>query len=80
FNDQAAVSSAIQNFGRLIDTSQEQQSLISVNQVAQFQQQQQPRVSTVLYPPYATTQYVTPPRNPSQWQAQSQNDQCKLFE
>ncbi|CAF1591700.1 unnamed protein product [Rotaria magnacalcarata] len=80
FNDQAAVSSAIQNFGRLIDTSQEQQSLISVNQVAQFQQQQQPRVSTVLYPPYATTQYVTPPRNPSQWQAQSQNDQYRHLE
>ncbi|CAF3339938.1 unnamed protein product [Rotaria socialis] len=87
FNDQEAISSAIQNFGRLIDTSQEQRSQISTNQVAQFQQQpqqqqqqQQPRVSTVLNPPYATTEYVTPSRNPSQWQAQSQNGQYRQLE
>ncbi|CAF4305885.1 unnamed protein product [Rotaria socialis] len=86
FNDQEAISSAIKNFGRLIDTSQEQRSQISTNQVAQFQQQpqqqqqQQPRVSTVLNPPYATTEYVTPPRNPSQWQAQSQNGQYRQLE
>ncbi|CAF1218861.1 unnamed protein product [Rotaria sordida] len=86
FNDQAAISSAIQNLGRLIDGSQgqqqqqqqqQQQSQTSISQVAQFQQQ--PQFSPVPYPQTAT-QYATPSRNPLNIQEQSQNNQRRHSE
>ncbi|CAF3489730.1 unnamed protein product [Rotaria sp. Silwood1] len=87
FNDQAAISSAIQNFGRLIDGSQgqpqqqqqqqQQQSQTSTGQVVRSQQQ--PQFSTAPYP-HAATQYATPPRNPLNSQARSQNDQYRHLE
>ena len=65
FNDRAALSASIQNFGRLIDTS--------------FVQQQQPRFSAAPYP-HNANQYQMVPRHQSNNQIQYQNDPCKFID
>ena len=89
FDNQAAISSAIQNFGRLIDVTREQQhSHLSASQVFQLQHHQQQqqqqqqhhspqqaRLSMAQYS-HSAMPYVPPSTSP-RYTPSSQNDQCK---
>jgi len=73
FENQLAISSAIQDFGRLIDMAREQQSQNSTSQVIQMQQS---RFPTPRYPQSAAN-YVTTVPHPMY--DQEQNNQCKFI-
>ena len=71
--NQAAISSTIQNFGRLIDLSREQQSQNSTNQVVQLQQARYPSPGH----PHSAAHYVPTAPYSMYTQRQPQNDHCK---
>lgn len=73
FENQPVISSSIQNFGRLIDMSREQQQQQSTTQVIQIQQ---PRFTSPGHPQSATTHYVATIPHPIY--NQEQNNQCKF--
>ncbi|CAF3418126.1 unnamed protein product [Rotaria sp. Silwood1] len=76
FENQAAMSSAIQNFGRLIDISNQLQSQTSTSQVVPIQQT---RFSSPGHS-HSATNYVTTVPNPMYTREQSQIDQMRHLE
>jgi hypothetical protein len=77
--NQATISSTIQDFGHLIDTSREQQSQTTTSQVVPIQQQQQQRFPPPGHP-HSNAHYVSTVPNQMHNQGQSYNDHCKSFD
>ena len=73
YENQAAISSAIQNFGHLIDLSKERQQPTSTSPIIQIQR---PRFSSPV-PPYSAAPYATTVPHPRCTQEQLQIEQCK---